>query len=230
MGGMGPDATVDFMAKVIALTDSAHDQDHIHMLVDHDPTVPNRQEALRGGDPDVARHLATMAIRLQDAGADFLVMVCNTAHAFADAIEEASSIPFISIIDESVREIDIMCPSAQKVGLMATDGCIDAGIYQRAVEKSGRRAVVPDGDELGKLMELIHAVKAGDKSAKISMAMESVADSLVSKGADVLIAGCTEIPIVFEGNGFSLPVVASTNVLAQRTVELAKGIQSLPPQ
>lgn len=230
MGGMGPDATVDFMAKVIALTDSGRDQDHIHMLVDHDPTVPNRQVALRGEDPEVARHLAAMARRLQDAGADFLVMVCNTAHAFADAIEEATSIPFISIIDESVREIEVVCPSAQKVGLMATDGCIETGIYQRAVEASGRQAVVPDGDELSELMDLIHAVKAGDKSAGITAAMESVASKLVGKGADVLIAGCTEIPIVFEGKGFSVPVVASTNVLAQRTVELAKGIQPLPPQ
>lgn len=230
MGGMGPDATVDFMAKVIALTNSGRDQDHIHMLVDHDPTVPNRQVALRDGDPDVARRLAAMARRLQDAGADFLVMVCNTAHAFADAIEEATSIPFISIIDESVREIEVVCPSAQKVGLMATDGCIETGIYQRAVEASGRQAVVPDGGELSELMDLIHAVKAGDKSAGITAAMESVASKLVGKGADVLIAGCTEIPIVFEGKGFSVPVVASTNVLAQRTVELAKGIQPLPPQ
>jgi len=230
MGGMGPDATVDFMAKVIALTDSGRDQDHIHMLVDHDPTVPNRQVALRGEDPEVARHLAAMARRLQDAGADFLVMVCNTAHAFADAIDEATSIPFFSIIDETVREIEIVCPTAQHVGLMATDGCIETGIYQRAVEASGRQAVVPDGDELSTLMDLIHAVKAGDKSAGITAAMESVANKLVGKGADVLIAGCTEIPIVFEGKGFSVPVVASTNVLAQRTVELAKGIQPLPPQ
>jgi len=82
MGGMGPDATVDFMAKVIALTDSGRDQDHVHMIVDHDPTVPNRQEAIRGEDSDVADRLAAMARRLQDAGADFLVMVCNTAHVF----------------------------------------------------------------------------------------------------------------------------------------------------
>jgi len=230
MGGMGPDATVDFMAKVIALTDSGRDQDHVHMIVDHDPTVPNRQEAIRGEDSDVADRLAAMARRLQDAGADFLVMVCNTAHVFVDTIREASSIPFISIVDESVREIEILCPSAQKVGLMATDGCIDTGIYQQAVAASGRQALVPDSDEMARLMDLIHAVKAGDKSAKITQGMESVANRLVEKGADVLIAGCTEIPIVFEGRNFPVPVVASTNVLAQRTVELAKGVRPLTSQ
>jgi len=230
MGGMGPDATVDFMAKVIALTDARCDQDHIHMIVDHDPTVPNRQMAIRDEDPEVAERLAAMAKRLQDAGADFLVMVCNTAHVFVDAIHAATSVPFISIIDESVREIESLCPAAGKVGLMATDGCIDTGIYQRAVEASGRQALVPDGDESGQLMDLINAVKSGDKSADITHRMESVAIGLVNKGADVLIAGCTEIPIVFDGRDFSVPVVASTSVLAQRTVELAKGICPLPLQ
>jgi aspartate racemase len=229
MGGMGPDATVDFMARVIALTDSQRDQDHIHMIVDHDPTVPNRQTAIRGEDPVVDIRLAAMARRLEDAGADFLVMVCNTAHVFLDSIQAAISIPFISIIDESVREIENVCPDAQTVGLMATDGCLDTGIYQRAVESSGRKPLLPDGDELSKLMDLIHAVKAGDKSSKVASGMESVAQRLVSKGADVLIAGCTEIPIVFDGHEFSVPVVASTNVLARRTVELAKGITPLSP-
>ncbi len=230
MGGMGPDATVDFMAKVIALTDSGRDQDHIHMLVDHDPTMPNRQVAIRGEASAVAERLAIMARRLEDAGADFLVMVCNTAHVFIDAIHAATSIPFISIIDESAREIENLCPAAQTVGLMATDGCIDTGIYQRAVAASGRRALVPDGDELRKLMQLINAVKSGDKSANIAQGMEAVASRLVNKGADVLIAGCTEIPIVFDGKGFSVPVVASTDVLAERTVELAQGVRELPVQ
>jgi aspartate racemase len=230
MGGMGPDATVDFMAKVIALTDSGRDQDHIHMIVDHDPTVPNRQAAIRGEASDVDSRLAAMAKRLQDAGADFLVMVCNTAHVFLDSIQAATTIPFISIIDESVREIENMHPDARTVGLMATDACLDTGIYQQAVATSGRQSLLPDGDELGKLMDLIHAVKAGDKSAEISSAMESVANKLVDKGADVLIAGCTEIPIVFDGRNCSVPVVASTNVLAQRTVEIAQGIIPLPLQ
>ena len=70
MGGMGPDATVDFMAKVITLTDSISDQDHVHMIVDQDPTIPSRQLAIREGIPDVTVALGAMAKRLEDAGAD----------------------------------------------------------------------------------------------------------------------------------------------------------------
>ncbi|HZD51607.1 MAG TPA: aspartate/glutamate racemase family protein, partial [Woeseiaceae bacterium] len=81
---MGPASTVDFMAKVVALTEARTDQDHVRMLVDHNPKVPNRQRAIREHDTDVPRMLVDMARRLEAAGADFLVMPCNSAHAFAD--------------------------------------------------------------------------------------------------------------------------------------------------
>jgi len=225
---MGPDATVDFMAKVIALSDSGRDQDHVHMLVDQNPTVPNRQVAINSGEDTVSPALTEMALRLESAGADFLVMVCNTAHVFIEDARGATSIPFVSIIDESVSEIDRVCPAAEKIGVMATDGCIDTNIYQGAILASGRSAVVPDAENMEKLMSLISAIKAGDQGEKIKDGMESVARSLVDAGANVLIAGCTEIPIVFEGDDFDVPVVASTNVLAQRTVEFATGVTPLP--
>jgi aspartate racemase len=228
MGGMGPDATVDFMTKVIALTDSGRDQDHVHMLVDHDPTVPNRQLAISSGVDDVSQRLADMACRLESAGADFLVMVCNTAHVFMSDALDATSIPFISIIDESVGEIERLCPAARKVGVMATDGCIETSIYQGAISASGRTALIPDSANMSKLMKLINAIKAGDQSDEVVNGMESVAHTLVDAGAEVIIAGCTEIPIVFEGVGFPVPVVASTNVLARRTVEIAMGRSPLP--
>jgi aspartate racemase len=207
MGGMGPDATVDFMAKVIALTDSGSDQDHVHMIVDQDPSVPNRQ---------------------RDAGADFLVLVCNTAHVFLDAVHANTSIPFISIIDESINEIDRICPDARQVGVMATDGCLDTGIYQDAITASGRTALVPEGASLEQLMSLITAIKAGNQGEDIRQAMQASANALVDQGADVIIAGCTEIPIVFDGENCKVPVIGSTNVLAQRTLDLAKGVQPLP--
>lgn len=228
MGGMGPDATVDFMAKVIALTNSGRDQDHVHMIVDNDPTIPNRQVAINSGNDEVSPRLEAMAQRLESAGADFLVMVCNTAHVFLDGVRASTSIPFISIIDESVKEIDNVCPDAVKVGVMATDACLNTNVYQDAISASGRVALVPDLAGMQLLMDLINAIKAGDKGAEVTQRMESVARGLTDRGAEVLIAGCTEIPIVFEGDGFPVPVVASTNVLAQRTVDIVKGLVALP--
>ena len=218
------------MAKVIAMTDSDRDQDHVHMIVDHDPTVPNRQVAIRTGVDDVGPRLTAMANRLEAAGADFLVMVCNTAHVFLEGVHAGTSIPFISIIDESIAEIDRQCPEAKAVGVMATDGCLDTGIYQDAISASGRTALTPDPEGIAELMRLIHAIKAGDHGEDIARGMEAVASALVDAGADAIIAGCTEIPIVFEGDGFAVPVIASTDVLARRTLALARGEEPLPEQ
>jgi aspartate racemase len=155
-------------------------------------------------------------------------MVCNTAHVFLDGVHAVTTIPFISIIDESIAEIDRRCPGAGVVGVMATDGCLDSGIYQRAVEASGRTVLIPDADDKLMLMSLINAIKAGNRGAEISAGMESVAKTLVKRGADVIIGGCTEIPLVFAGENFPIPVISSTDVLARRTVALAKGLQALP--
>ena len=228
MGGMGPESTVDFMARVIALTHSGSDQDHVHMIVDHDPTVPNRQRAIREGLTDVTDALGAMAKRLEEAGADFLVMVCNTAHVFLDGVHANTKIPFINIIDESVNEIDRICPEARQVGVLATDGCLITDIYQDAITASGRTALVPEGAALEQLMSLITAIKAGNQGEDIRRSMQASANALVDQGADAIISGCTEIPIVFEGENCSVPVIASTYVLARRTLELAQGVKPLP--
>ena len=80
LGGMGPEATVDFAATVIAMTPAKSDQDHVHMIIDNDPSIPPRQDAILRAGADPGPAMAAMAKRLQDAGADFLVMPCNTAH------------------------------------------------------------------------------------------------------------------------------------------------------
>jgi aspartate racemase len=219
LGGMGPDATVDFMAKVIALTRADSDQQHIHMLVDHNPTVPNRQAAILGDGEDPGPVLAAMARRLQDAGADFLVMPCNTAYVFEQSIVSAVSIPLVSIIEETIAALPEKCARA---GLLATDGCLQAGIYQESLRSNDIEPIEPSDDDLGELMNLIHAIKAGDTSAAIADTMRALARALVNQGADAVIAGCTEIPLVLEDSMLDVPLISSTDVLAQKTVQLAK--------
>jgi len=219
LGGMGPDATVDFMAKVIAATSAATDQDHARMLVDHNPKVPNRQTALLGDGEDPGPALAAMARGLQDAGADFLVIPCNTAHAFADAIRDAVSIPLISIIDVTVDA----CRDKGAVGVLATDGCLQTNIYQDALEKAEIDCVLPDTEETAELMRLISVIKAGDRSETVASGMRNVGNALVGRGASAIIAGCTEIPLVLTDDLLDVPLVSSTDVLAELTAAIAAG-------
>lgn len=228
LGGMGPEATVDFMAKVIARTDASHDQDHVRMLIDHNPHVPNRQEAILAGGEDPGPALAMMAAGLEARGADFLVIPCNTAYVFENAILAATSIPLVSIITESVAAVRDSAPEAAAVGLLATDGCLKAGIYQAGIESAGMTAILPTATELKEIMALIYTVKAGRQDEKTAAAMRGLAAALVSRGANAIIAGCTEIPLVLDDGDVSVALISSTDALAEKTVKLATGEEPLP--
>jgi aspartate racemase len=218
LGGMGPAATVDFMSSVISLTSAEKDQDHLHMIVDHNPQVPDRQAALSGDRAAVQEALTVMAKRLEAAGADFLVMPCNTAHVFVAKAEAAVSIPLINIINETVNAIDAQ---AETVGILATTACLESEIYQSAIEISGRRSMLPGPAEQDELVQLIFRIKSGEVGEGVRHSMMRLAQALVDGGAAAIIAGCTEIPIVLGQSDVSVPLISSTGILAQRTIEFA---------
>ncbi|MEJ2171144.1 MAG: amino acid racemase [Woeseiaceae bacterium] len=226
IGGMGPEATVDFMAKVIALTPAEKDQDHVRMLVDNNPKVPNRQAAILADGEDPGPELAAMAARLEVSGADFLVIPCNTAYVFGDAVSEAVRIPLISIIDVTVAAVIECC--AAKVGILATEGCLRAGLYQAALAEAGLELIAPTDDELATFTSLIHRIKVGEQDDAVSDAMVELANALVERGAESIIVGCTEVPLVLTSSMLDVPLISSTGVLAQETVLLALGEKALP--
>ena len=208
LGGMGPEATVDFMTKVIAATPARADQDHLRMLVDHNPGVPDRQKAILDGAEDPGPALARMAARLEAAGAEFLVIPCNTAYVFKDAVAAATSIPLLSIVDVAVHEARRGVPGIRAVGVLATAGCLSGGVYQRALAAAGIDAVLPVEEELAELMELVYAIKAGKHDEATGPAMARLAGALRDRGAEAVIAGCTEIPLVLGQQLLSIPLSA----------------------
>ena len=218
LGGMGPEATVDFMTKVIALTPADKDQDHIRMIIDHNPTIPSRQDAILADGEDPGPELAAMARRLEAAGADFLVIPCNTAYAFREDVIEAVNIPLVSIIDETIAALPEGCGA---VGLLATEGCLRAGVYQAAISQIGVEGVEPTRDELQELMQSVYAIKSGDTGEAVAASLRKLANALVDRGANAVIVGCTEIPLVLSKEDLDVPLLSSTDILAERTVQLA---------
>lgn len=228
IGGMGPDATVDFMSRVLAYTPAKTDQDHVRMLVDHNPRIPSRQLAMRDEGDDPGKVLASMAVRLQAGGAEFVVMPCNLAHAWEVDIRSAIDIPFISIVDEAVSRALQYSDGDGAIGVLTTPGCFTAGLYQRALE--GHELVLQSVDELSETMTFVERIKAGDKSEEVATGLQSIAERLVSRGARALIAACTEFPLVLQPAMFTVPFVSSTDVLAEKTVALALLSEPLPKQ
>ena len=223
IGGMGPEATVDFMSRVLAATPATSDQDHIRMVVENNPRIPSRQLAMRGKGVDPGKSIAAIALRLQAMEADFIVMPCNLAHAWQSDIEAAISIPFISIVEESVRSAVDRSADDSAVGLMTTPGCFTAGLYQQALADAGRPVITQTPDGLAETMSWVEQIKGGDKSPQVAEGLRALANNLVQRGAKVLIAACTEFPLVLDESMFDVAFVSSTDVLAKKTVALALG-------
>jgi len=222
IGGMGPAATVEFQQRLLAATPAKRDQDHLRVIVDNNPTLPNRNDAIAGRGPSPAPLLAAMARGLETAGADFLVMPCNTAHAFEGEIRSAVTIPFLSLIGEAANAAALDAPGGP-IGVLAADGCRAAGLYERALADRELNAVVLDEAEQSRLMSVIYAVKAGDVSEPVRAEARALAGSLLARGARAVISGCTELALVIGEADLDAPLIDSTDVLVARTLAFARG-------
>jgi aspartate racemase len=228
MGGLGPLATHDFLGKVLAATAARSDQEHLHLVIDCDPKVPDRNAAIAGRGPSAGPALAAMARRLEAAGAGFLVMPCNTASFYEPEIRAAAAVPFVGIVVETCGHVHERFPAARRVGVLAAGGCRQARLYETALGRLGLEPVTVDDARQARFMELLYAIKGGDTGPAVSAAMAALGEGLIAAGAEVVIAGCTEVPLVLGDGDLPRPLIDSTAVLAAATVAYAKGRRPLP--
>ncbi len=222
LGGMGPAATADLYTKIIAATPATCDQDHLHVVIWADPTVPDRSRALLQGGADPTPWLLRGATQLVAMGASFIAVPCNTAHAFFPAIERTITVPFMHMMDETATAVEITYPSIERVGLLATTGTSTSRLYQEWFAKHHIEVIVPNGDLQERVvMGAIHRVKAGKIERDTTAMLSEAAGSLVEHGAQALIAGCTELPLVFRDGDATVPVIDPTRVLAEAIVRRA---------
>lgn len=218
IGGMGPLATVDLMSKIISFTDAKEDQDHIHVIADNYPQIPDRTAAITGYGDDPTSCMVESAQRLEQAGAHILIMACNTAHYFFNAVNDSVQIPVVHMPRETIRFVKK--EQLSNVGLLATDGTIITNVYQQYCQKHRINMITPDARLQRKVMDGIYAIKAGliDEG---HLFIENVAKSLESRGAEAIIAGCTEVPIVLSQVS-EFRVIDPTEIAAKQLIKLAK--------
>lgn len=214
IGGMGPAATVDFLARLVRGVAATDDRDHPRILVDSNPHVPDRNAALAGTGPSPGPALAEMARGLESRGAGLLAMPCNAAHGWADDIRAATPLPFVDMVAESAARLQ----GARTVGLIAVAATLDARLYHSPLEAAGIVVIEPDRAAVA---ALVARVKAGDSGPEAQRAATALADALVASGADHLLAACTEIPLILGQSQCRVPLVETTQALADATLAAA---------
>lgn len=219
IGGLGPIATLDFFDRILKRTKAVREQDHLRLIIDNNTKIPDRNAYKRGEGPSPGPALASAARALQDAGAEFIVMACNTTHAWEAEIRAAISVPFISIIEETTKVVADLNPEG--AGVLAVDACLSSNLYQEALTKRGVKPVLLPADSQRTFMELIYRIKGGDTGETVKRSMATLARKLEAQGAEVIIAGCTEIPLVLTADDIDGELVNSTDVLVERTIVFA---------
>jgi len=220
LGGMGPAATVEFLARLQAYTPAEKDQDHIRVIADINPKAPDRNVpgSQAGGV------LAEMAGALRGAGAEVLAMPCNTAHAHADMIQRASGLPLIDMIELAAEAAGQT--GAMRVGVLGTKGALKLYREYLAAHAMGLIALPPERQEA--FMQTLYRIKAGDLGDSATREMQGYVDELRKAGAEVLIAGCTEVPLVVDNEDVSLELIDPGDLLARRCVAVCLGWEPLP--
>jgi len=217
IGGMGPAATVAFLARVQALTPADGDGDHIRVVMDLNPQVPDRNT--RPGEAEVV--LGRMAEGLAAAGAEVIAMPCNTAHAQAGAIRDVCAAKGLGFIDMIAATADAAAASGVKrIGVLATPG--GERLYTQALAARSVDTVLLEGADREAFMGLVYGVKRGDVGETARAGMSRLAQALADAGAHGLIAGCTEVPLLLGAEDAAIPLTDSAEVLAQACVQACR--------
>ncbi len=202
MGGMGPAAAMQFSDYVVKYnTEAKCDQDHVPLLLDQATDVPDRTGAILTGGRSPVEEMGNSLRRLARAGANEIVMTCNTAHHFEPDMQkiianEKLPVKLIHIVDATMKLLDQQAPGAQNIGLLATTGTVNSKVYQN--KAAGRSWMQPSEETQKEVMTGIYqGVKAG-KLTEGGDLLRKAAQELANNGADAILLACTEIPLVLK--------------------------------
>ncbi len=223
IGGMGPMSTVNFMKHVIELTPAKTEQDNIRMLVDNRPQIPDRTKAIIENGPSPVNHLIDSAKLLENAGADFIVMICNTVYFFANQIQREISIPILSLPENLSEYINLNFPEKSEIILLATTGTIKTNLYSKHLRKL--KILIPDSaSQKDEIMDAIYGPNGIKSNHSVEYARNKLLraiDKIRTDKTKAIIAGCTEISLALENYDLKIPILNPLKLLAKKVVEIA---------
>ena len=215
LGGMGPLATADLYRKIIERTRADRDNEHIRVYIDGNAAIPDRTAAILHGGEDPVPEMLSALRHLEACGADCIIMPCNTAHYFLPRLREQTALPILDMQRITAAVCRERFPG-KTAAILATDGTVQSGLYDRALDAEGVRWMHPGEYEQKTLMHLIYGVvKASRPMEPEKERWDAILDTLRGQGADLFILGCTELPVL-------AGVLPSEGPFLDPTDELAK--------
>jgi len=217
LGGMGPAASAEYITRLIQQTTASCDQEHIPFVLWNEPRTPDRSTSLRNGDNRPLPYLLQGMQVLKDAGCDFVVIPCNTAHFWYDELIKLR-VPVIHIVDSVAYSLCDADVDNGTIGIMGTQATIELGLYQNHL--TDWNCIVPAQEEMNMLVQpAIDLIKSGDMSRAYDMFM-IVIDSLIARGARAVVLGCTEIPLAVDQNRRDgIPLINSIDSLVKAAIK-----------
>ncbi len=220
IGGMGPLATIDLYNKIIKHTKAKSDQENLHVVIDSYPQIPDRTNFLKGEGPNPLPFLLESANNLNKGfNIDVFCMPCNTAHYFIEDLRAHIQKPFISIVEAVFSEVSNH--DFKKLGILATDGTLLGKVYHNFFYKNGLVIQAPNIKTQNLIMKAIYDVKSNSIETAIAAFNEAL-KGMVEEKFDLLIAACTEIPILMPYKKYNIEIIDATDCLAKKVVEFCK--------
>lgn len=226
LGGMGPLASAQFMLRLTLLTPATRDQEHVPTVLWSDPRVPDRTANLLHGGEDPLPWLLRGVRGLRHAGCGAIVVPCNTAHRWYDAVAEAAGVPIPHIVDAAATDLRRIGVGRGVIGVMGTEATLHMRLYQDRLIEQGWECITPSQDQLQRLVSPGIALVKANRVAEAFAPLVEVVNDLASRGARAVVLGCTEIPLgVHAGpaSDLKVPVVDTIDALARVAITWARG-------
>jgi aspartate racemase len=219
LGGMGPMSTADLMRMVTEKTPVKSEREHLRLLVDSRPQIPDRPAGLLGTGPSPAPMLQESARLLEAWGAELIAIPCNTAHGFHEDVQAAVDIEVLDMIGIVGREIGKSFPAGSPIGLLSTTAAQQLRIFHDRIPDF--QLVTPEAsiqEELvaGAILQVKLEASFHEPREKLLRVLESLHPSPVA-----VIAGCTEVELAFQDHVGPIPVFRPMDLLAEEIVTRA---------
>ena len=216
LGGLGPMSTFYFCELLTSHTQATRDSDHLDMIISSRASTPDRTAFILGESADDPLPIMiSEAQKLTRAGADLIVIPCNTAHYFYNGLKNAIATPTLNIIEETLSQLARM--GVKRFGLLATEGTVKSEAYANLALNFDLECVVPTEEEQAEITSIIYDEIKQNKPVDMRRFL-AVADALKARGCERLVLGCTELSLLMRQGLDRAVFMDSLEVLAYQTI------------